>query len=117
LVSCYWGIEGLRPKYFFYYVGINDAGFRFDGSNSDKSLDNGLLRKWLRKSVIVNLFKQVLDVLFKKKDNAYAGHIINGFKDTNYSALNNTPGVDGLVKANTQKFKLRFDKLMSETIK
>lgn len=110
-------IEGLQPKYFLFYVGINDAGFRgspnagFDLSKRDgepkflsvirqKSAIYGLARS------LRNLFRGMTD------ERAYAGHTVNRPNETDYRATTLTKSAEVQINKNRENFEKRFRELI-----
>jgi len=110
-------IEGLRPKYFLFYVGINDAGFRaapnsvFDISNrSGETEILGLLR---RKSVIYDSLRNLRNILSAMShEHAYAAHFGTPPAETEYIVATKTGLVDSLIAKNTESFEKRFLELL-----
>lgn len=110
-------IEGLKPKYFLFYIGINDAGFRaapnsgFDTSNRNGETEIlGVLRQ---KSVIYDLFRRLRNVLsVKGLEHAYAAHFGRPPTESEYIVATKTGLVDSLIAKNTEGFEKRFLELL-----
>jgi hypothetical protein len=111
-------IEGLRPDYILFYLGINDAAFR-KGPNQgfdNDSVDHPTWRNTLRRhSAFYDALRNLKAILVRGKAPAYAGHTQVLFKDDIYQAFNNSEGVDRLIIENTKNFEQRFKTLITRT--
>lgn len=111
-------IEGLRPDYILFFVGINDAAFRkgpnqgFDNNSVYSSTWKNTLR---RHSVFYDGLRNLKAILVRGRAPAYAGHTRVLFKDDIYQAFNNSEGVDRLIIENTKNFEQRFKILITRT--
>lgn len=113
-------IEGLKPKYVLFYVGVNDAGFRdAEVPGYDNIQHTGypnfinLLRE---KSAIYNLARTLQDV-FRSITNTsvYAAHSLKVPLISDYVADKRTKGVELKISENTRSFENRFRQLMDMT--
>jgi len=111
-------IEGLKPDYIIFYVGINDASFR---KGPNQAIDNFLVdhatwRNTLRRhSVFYDALRNLRAILAQAKAPSYAGHAQVLSKDEIYQAFNKSEGVDRLITENTKKFEYRFKILITQT--
>jgi hypothetical protein len=110
-------IKGLKPKYFLFYIGINDAGFRtapnagFDIVKRDG--ESTILFALRQKSAIYNSlrsFRNVLNGIFDKR--AYAGHFKSKPSKTDYTAAIKTNFIEAQIAKNTESFEKRFVELI-----
>jgi lysophospholipase L1-like esterase len=114
-------IDGLKPKYILFYVGINDAGFRNapnSGFDTSERSDTSSIRNILRqKSAIYDLLRTLRNMALGMSDTrAYAGHSPRTPSEDAYLASKKTDGLDDQIKKNTESFEKRFEKLMSQTL-
>jgi lysophospholipase L1-like esterase len=112
-------IEGLKPKYFLFYVGINDAGFRAvpnEGFDTSKRDAESTIRSVLRqKSAIYDLMRTLRNILLGINDkSAYAGHAMRAPSESDYNAIEKTNSVEFLIEKNTEAFEKRFLELMAQ---
>lgn len=82
-------IDDLNPKYYLFYVGINDAGFRFESiDGADNPGKNGSLKSILQKnSAIYDLLKKIRSLYSLHSKNAYAVHKVTPYKISDYTEL------------------------------
>lgn len=107
-------IEDLKPKYFLFYIGINDAFFR-DGPVADDGAINynqKIIQVIREKSAIYNLLRTLKSLIRNNNQSVYAGHMKNKPKEVNYSASNLTENVDIKIAQNTKGFSKRFRDLL-----
>ena len=111
-------IEGLRPDYILFYVGVNDASFR-KGPNQGQDNDSLNLPTWRntlrRHSVFYDGLRNLKAILVRGRAPAYAGRTGLLFKDDIYQAFDSSEGIDRLVMENTKNFEQRFKKLITRT--
>jgi hypothetical protein len=119
-------IENLKPKYFLFYVGVNDAGFRYSPNSGFDSFvrpDESRIREILREhSAIYDLIRTMRQVLKELLTgvgdrHAYAGHSLRPPDAADYSASKLSPDVRELIEQNTIHFKNRFQTLINEVQK
>ena len=105
-------ISNLKPKYFLFYVGINDAGFVQEPRlGFDRKSRWGQIRE---KSALFGLLRTVRNVIQSSSSGLYAQHNDTPASKRDYVAERTTEGVDALIKNNTEKFRVRFDKLLTQ---
>lgn len=110
-------IEGLKPKYFLFYVGINDAGFRSApnaGFDTNQGRDESTIRSILRqKSAIYDLLRSLRNIVRGINDErAYAGHSVRTPHDSEYTATKNTDSIEVQMAKNSENFEKRFSELI-----
>lgn len=112
-------VKGLKPKYFLFYIGINDAGFRtapnagFDIIKRDgESIIFFALRQ---NSAIYNSLRSLRNVMngiFDKR--VYAGHFKSKPSKNDYTATIKTNFIEAQIAKNTESFEKRFFELISQ---
>lgn len=112
-------IVELKPNYFLFYVGINDAGFRSEpnhGFDQVKRDDESIILSALRqKSAIYDLLRNLRNVWLGIRGNsAYAGHSIKLPSETDYTSTIKTNSVEVQIAKNTEAFEKRFLELMAQ---
>jgi len=105
-------IDGLKPDYYLLYVGLNDAGFRFEQNRSydsrdDTSMSGGFKESIRRNSAIYRLVKLGQSQLETRKT-AYAGHNKVVKSRELYKSNRTTDGVEELIQENTKRFEDRL---------
>ena len=112
-------IRDLKPKYFVFYVGINDAGFVDKPIGGFDTLRReGERHFWgeiREKSAIYRLARIIGNVARSSSSGEYAQHGETPASEKDYLAQSTTAGVEFLIKKNTDKFRVRLDKLLAET--
>ena len=113
-------IEGLKPKYFLFYVGINDAGFRTQpiaGVDLSKEYNESTIRNKLRKkSAIYNLPRNLHKIAEGiNGTRAYAMHSKRIPSDSDYIATKKSNSTEVQIAKNAEAFKNRFWNLILQT--
>lgn len=110
-------IPDFKPKYFLFYIGVNDAPIRLEPIFSfDSRFDgNSYLQKFhaYKKdySAIYRLITIVKSQAMTDKV-AYAGHKVNVPRDVDYVSTKVTPGFYNLSEKNTELFSDRLKNLL-----
>ena len=110
-------IEGLKPKYFLFYVGINDASFRSEpnvGSDRFERDGESTIRGAVRqKSAIYDLLRSLRNILYEMRhQSAYAGHSKRPPSESDYTSVIKTKFVEAQIAKNTDAFEKRFLELI-----
>ncbi|MBD8049723.1 SGNH/GDSL hydrolase family protein [Limnohabitans radicicola] len=116
-------IEGLNPKLYVLYIGINDAGIRltprdaFDTFNPD---DRSIPSKSLwDKSAIHQVFLLLRSMKTSHSGSsiaAYAGHAKRPPLLSEYTATRYSSDIDALIEKNTALFSRRLNALIDEVV-
>lgn len=114
-------IEGLKPKLYVLFIGVNDAGIRltprdaFDTFNpNDASIPK--LSIWERSAIhqIYQLLRSVKASNSTLSITPYAGHAKRPPLLTEYTATVLSPGIDELIDKNTALFSRRLNSIIDE---
>jgi lysophospholipase L1-like esterase len=111
-------INGLSPKYYLLYIGINDAGFRegpADGFDNAEVPHYSALRNIIRqKSALYGLVVRLRNFSTRLVDNPiYASHLDYQFKEKDYVVSALTPGVEIKIAKNSDAFEKRLRAMLS----
>jgi len=115
-------INGLRPKYVLFYVGINDAPFRdrpdtgFYSENNWDPNESSIINSLRLNSAIYGLLRTFRNHFFGRESPTYfssAGHSTAPPADVDYTAGDESNNLAEQIKANTERFEKRFKKLLS----
>lgn len=109
-------IDGLKPRYFLLYVGINDAGFRFTpNAGADVAMGSAFSSIICQKSALYALIKNLHNILISyTSQRAYAGHSVLSPADVDYVAFKLTNGAESQIRHNTEEFKKRFTLILDQ---
>jgi hypothetical protein len=109
-------IEGLKPRYFLLYVGVNDAGFRHaPNAGADIAKGNTLFRIFRQNSALYDLLRSLRSLLNTFiSQRAYAGHRIFLPSEKDYVAVRLTNSVEKEIVQNTHNFKKRFTAILDQ---
>jgi hypothetical protein len=112
-------IEGLKPNYFLFYVGINDAAFRSElyyGYDRFKIDDKSIIRSTLRqKSAIYDLLRSLRNIWYGIRGKGlYVGHSNSPLSKIVYTSTIKTNSVEVQIAKNTEGFEKRFLELMAQ---
>jgi hypothetical protein len=114
-------IEGLNPKLYVLYIGINDAGIRLapvDAFDTFNPNDTSIPPKsfWDRSAIhqILQLLRSVKTSSSVSSIAIYAGHAKRPPLLSEYTATHYSSGIDALIEKNTALFSRRLNALMDE---
>lgn len=114
-------IEGLNPKLYVLYIGINDAGIRLaprDAFDTFNPNDTSIPPKsfWERSAIyqILQLLRSVKTSSSGSSIAAYAGHAKRPPLLSEYTAKVYSRGIDALIEKNTALFSHRLNAIMDE---
>jgi lysophospholipase L1-like esterase len=117
-------IEGLKPKLYVLYIGVNDAGIRltprdaFDTFNpNDTSIPQTSVWDKSATYQIYQLLRSVAASNTTRSIAAYAGHAKRPPLLTEYTASTHSPGIDALIDKNTVLFSRRLNAIIDEISK
>lgn len=113
-------IDGLKPKYFLFYVGINDAGFRSAptaGFDVLQRRDESGIRSTIRqKSAIYDLLRSVRNIVRGiNGQHVYAGHSVRTPDESEFTATKKTDFIEVEIAKNSESFEKRFSELILRT--
>ena len=112
-------IEGLKPNYFLFYIGINDAAFRrnepiYGTDRSKRDYKSIILNTLRHKSAIYDLLRNLRNIWYTIRGKIlYAGHSNSPPSKIVYSATIKTNSVEVQIAKNTEDFEKRFLELMA----
>jgi len=107
-------IEDLSPKHILLYVGINDAGFRFEEHEGFDSINEDTFKGYLKaNSVIYSVIRRLKYAFVNSAETvAYAGH--DGKYTFNYSATSLNKLTPALSRKNSKFFYDRVELLLAK---
>lgn len=110
-------IPNFRPQYFLFYVGINDASFRFkEIPDFDRIAEttSSLKSKIKEKSVVFRIYKALNKRDIPRDTSLFAWHQYVDKRPELYSENNLSPDTLVLAKENAQAFRLRMKKILDK---
>jgi len=111
-------VDGLKPDYYLLYIGLNDAGFRFEQNRDYESRQNASMGERFKAAIrrnsalyrLVRLGESQLET--RKVD--FAGHFRIVKSRELYKSVRNTDGVEQLILENTKRFENRLQVILRQ---
>jgi len=107
-------IPGLHPRFFLFYIGVNDAGFRFGPTRYDSRNAAGLAER-IRASISERSALYRLARIVRSRIMGSAAYATHGTSPETWMYVDSmpTPGVGPLIAQNTAAFGSRLDEILT----
>ena len=106
-------ISDLTPRYYLLYIGLNDAGFRFEAHSGFDNIPNqSVIGKMIRENSAVYQMVKLARARLGNSHPVFAGHRFVSKTESLYPVDKPTANVDVLIAKNANHFERRLRKIL-----